>query len=87
MLNEFVDKVVVHKAEKKDRYWNTKVRELARRKKVLAAENERIDAELKEKREQMIQEFKDEVEAVGIENIPVIPTNVHTSAGTSAVNA
>lgn len=126
MLNEFVDKVIVHKAEKKDRertqkievylhfignvdipqieepkdpeqekidkywkdrYWNNKDRELARRKKVLAAENERIDAELQEKREQMIQELKEEIEAVGIKNIPVIPTNVHTPAGASAVNA
>ena len=113
MLNEFVDKVLVHKAEKidgrrvqkveiylnfvgvvdfpepektpeeleqekvdeywRDKYQRTKARESARRKKELAAENEIIDARLQEEREQMIRAFKDEVDAIGLEKMPVIP--------------
>lgn len=64
--------------EKVDEYWRdkyqrTKARESARRKKELAAENEIIDARLQEEREQMIRAFKDEVDAIGLEKMPVIP--------------
>lgn len=118
MLNEFVDKILVHRAEKidgrrtqkvevylnfignidfpkieepkdpeqekidqywRDRYQRNKNRELARRKVVLAAANEKIDAELKAKRERKIQEYKEEIEAVGIENLSIIPEALRTS--------
>ena len=113
MLNEFVDKVLVHKAEKIDgrrvqkveiylnfvgmidfpepektpeeleqekidEYWRenykrTKDRELARRKKEIAAENEIIDAKLEEERKQMIKEFDELVASEGLENMPIFP--------------
>ncbi len=113
MLNEFVDKVLVHKAEKidgrrvqkveiylnfvgmvdfpepektpeeleqekvdeywRDKYQRTKARESARRKKELAAENEIIDARLREEREQLIKDFDNLVASEGLENMPIFP--------------
>lgn len=110
MLNEFVEKVLVHKAEKIDgrrvqkvevylnfvgklelpepvkdpeqekideywrnRYWRNKEREMARRKKELVAASKEIDALEQAEKERMIQEFREEVNAVGAENMPVIP--------------
>lgn len=113
MLNEFVEKVLVHKAEKidgkriqkvevylnfigmisipdpektqaeieqekidqywRDRYQKTKDYELARRKKKLEKADQIIEAEIEADRKKKIEEFYDEVENIGIENIPVIP--------------
>lgn len=113
MLNEFVEKVLVHKAEKidkqrvqkvdvylnfignidfpkpektpeeleqeqvdqywRDRYWRTKDYEAARRKKWIEAEDERLQAELKEAKMKQLREFDAEVEAGMLDTMPVIP--------------
>ena len=111
MLNEFVDKIIVHKAEKidkrrvqeveiylnyigkidflepeeidpeqeaidkywRDKYWRTKEYELNRRKKETAESNKVIEAKEKAERERIIEELNAEIEALGIENMPVIP--------------
>ena len=118
MLNEFVDKVLVHKAEKIDgrrtqkvevylnfignidfpqpektaeeleqekidEYWRqkyqrTKEYELARRKKHIEKENERIEAEKQAEREKKIREFDEAVKTGELENMPVIPERLMT---------
>lgn len=117
MINEFVDKVLVHRAEKidgrrvqkvevylnfigmidipepkvdpeqekidkywRDRYQRNKERELARRKKVLAKENEKLQAEQQAEWDRKIQEFNDEVNIIGLENMPVIPDRLRKEA-------
>lgn len=120
MLNEFVDKIFVYKAEKidgrrtqkvevhlnfignidfpelekteeeleqekidqywRDKYQRTKDRELARRKKAVAAANEVINAKIQAERERQIAKFNDEVEAVGLESMPVIPESLMAEA-------
>ena len=64
--------------EKVDEYWRdkyqrTKARESALRKKVIAAENEIIDAKLEEERKQLIKEFDNQVASEGLENMPIFP--------------
>ena len=110
MLNEFVDKVLVHRADKidnrrvqkvevylnfvgrlelpepekdpeqekidkywRDRYWSRREYELNRRKKELVAANNVIQEEKKVERDRIIQKFNIEVDAVGAENMSVIP--------------
>lgn len=122
MLNEFVDKIVVHRAEKidkrrvqevevhlnfigkidflepeektpeqeaidkywRDRYWRNKDYEMNRRKKELAAANKEIEAKEKAERERIIKEFNEEIETLGIENMPVIPERFLSNSSTNA---
>ncbi|NLT10627.1 MAG: DUF4368 domain-containing protein [Ruminococcus sp.] len=116
MINEFVEKVIVHRAEKvdgrrvqtvevylnfigmidfpepepdyeqekideywRDRYRRSKERELARRKKVLAEENIILDAKHQAEWERKLQEYKDEIDTVGPENMSVIPALLETA--------
>ena len=118
MLNEFVDKIIVHKAEKidkrrvqeveiylnyigkidflepeeinpeqeaidkywRDKYWRTKEYELNRRKKETAEANKVIEAKEKAERERIIEELNAEIEALGIENMPVIPERLMSNS-------
>ena len=118
MLNEFVDKIIVHKAEKidkrrvqeveiylnyigkidflepeeidpeqeaidkywRDKYWRTKEYELNRRKKETAESNKVIEAKEKAERERIIEELNAEIEALGIENMPVIPERLMSNS-------
>ena len=115
VLNEFVDKILVHRAEKienkrvqkvevylnfvgkidlpktedvidpeqerikqywKDRYQRTKDYESARRKKINTCIAEQVEANKKASRERIIRQFNEEADAIGVENMSVVPASM-----------
>ena len=117
VLNEFVNKILVHRAEKienkrvqkvevylnfvgkidlpereevvdpeqeritqywRDRYQRTKDYEASRRKRINACIAKQVEADRKADRERIIREFDEEVEVMGVENMPIVPAGMRS---------